>query len=39
MPLTFQNIKRQVGMSVAGLKRYPRIKVLLQQIAEERHRI
>jgi transcriptional regulator with XRE-family HTH domain len=34
--LTFQNIKRQVGMSVAGLKRYPRIKVLLQQIAEER---
>jgi (2Fe-2S) ferredoxin len=38
MPLTFQNIKRQVGMSVAGLKRYPRIKVLLQQIAEERRR-
>lgn len=38
MPLTFQNIKRHVGMSVAGLKRYPRIKVLLQQIAEERHR-
>jgi len=36
MPPTFQNIKRQVGMSVAGLKRYPRIKVLLQQIAEER---
>ena len=36
MPLTLQNIKRQVGMSVAGLKRYPRIKVLLQQIAEER---
>ena len=38
-PLTFQNIKRQVGMSVAGLKRYPRIKVLLQQIAEERRNI
>ena len=36
MPLTFQNIKQQVGMSVAGLKRYPQIKVLLQQIAEER---
>jgi hypothetical protein len=33
MPLTFQNIKRQVGMSVAGLKRYPNIRVLLQQIA------
>lgn len=32
--LTFQNIKRQVGMSVAGLKRYPRVKVLLQQIAD-----
>ena len=39
MPLTFQNIKRQVGMSVAGLKRYPQIKVLLQQIAEERWNI
>jgi glutamyl-tRNA reductase len=39
MPLTFQNIKRQVGMSVAGLKRYPRIKMLLQQIADERRNI
>jgi hypothetical protein len=39
MPLTFQNIKRQVGMSVAGLKRYPHIKELLHQMAEERRRI
>ena len=35
-PLTLQNIKRQVGMSIAGLRRYPLIKALLQQIAEER---
>jgi (2Fe-2S) ferredoxin len=37
-PLTFQNIRRRVGMSVAGLKSYPSIKVLLQQIAEERRK-
>jgi hypothetical protein len=36
-PLTFQNIKRQVGMSIAGLRRYSLIKALLQQIAEKRH--
>jgi AraC-like DNA-binding protein len=34
-PLTLQDIKRQVGMSVAGLKRYPLIKALLQKFAEE----
>ena len=38
MPVTFQNIRRHVGMSIAGLKRYQQIKALLQQIAEERHR-
>lgn len=36
MPLTFQNISKLVGMSVAGLRRYPSVKTLLEQIAEER---
>lgn len=38
MPLTLQKISKQVGMSIAGLRRYPQIKELLQKVAEERRK-
>jgi len=34
--LTLQAIRRTVGMSLAGLRSYPRIRALLQVVADER---
>lgn len=37
-PLTLQKISKRVRMSIAGLRRYPQIKELLQKVAEERRK-